>query len=64
MVFRLDFHFLFAIMLQGKFNSGILDLSITISAISKGFCCFRLYFSNIFFKLLFSFVLKGLYYMA
>lgn len=48
MVFRLDFHFLFAIMLQGKFNSEILDLSITISAISKGFCCFRLYFSNIF----------------
>lgn len=49
MVFQLGFHYLFAIMLQGKFNSDIIDLSITISAVSKGFCCSRLCFQIFFF---------------
>lgn len=64
MVFQLGFHYLFAIMLQGKFKSDIIDLSITISAVSKGFCCSRLCFQNFFSKLTFSFVLTDLYYMA
>lgn len=41
MVFRLGFHYLFAVMLQGKLNSDIIDISIIISAVSKFCCCSR-----------------------
>lgn len=37
MLFRLGFHYLFAVMLQGKFNSDIIDLSIQFLQFLRGF---------------------------
>lgn len=56
-----------AIVLQRKLNCDIIDLNITISAISKGFFgCSRWWVLIIFFcsKLIFCFMSEDLYYMA